>query len=817
MSTYRQESFYSLESVEGKSVALKSVEVVGKVEGWTLTKTIRQRYRNDERETIEVVYSFPLAYNETLLSMTVTINGKNLSAQVMERKTAAQKYEKAIEDGDSPIMVEIIADGIASVNLGNLPSGTEVELKIVSALPLHFTQGSIRLMLPSTIAPRYGDPIRQGGLREHDAIGVDLSVEYPLNVRVELEGVAANAALSSPSHSLRVMRDKETTIVTVAEKAFLDRDFILILDNLTQTSTALFAQDGKEYMAQATFYPPLADNADAVTLKILVDCSGSMGGDSITTAKRALKRIASELNELDFVSYSRFGSTTQHDFSTPKRYTDALSKALNATINATDANLGGTDMEGALLEVFKLKCAKKSPPTCVLLITDGEIWSTKSVIDAAVKSNQRVFVIGVGASAAEHLLRDLAKQTGGACEMISPNEAGEEAIARMFYRMRGAELKKVEINWGQTPLWQSKLPLSVYGGETLHIYAQFKTPLTKAPILSYINTGGDKKTLSAEAITQTQNPMLTRLGGARRHSETTVEKKKLALSLRYQLLTPQTALFLVYEQAKKISGTPTLHQVPQMLAAGWGGTGTINPLLDGALQALTLCRSQPDDKELYLTMERDLCAVGKLRPRVGRELKAYIEGDAPSSNNIISVLTNVRKEEFLTLYRNENLVDELMSGGKSTVEKVAKHLLLRNSWLNFTPPKMIEAKRHKVTPYRQELLGQHYADIGEIIAIDIYVGEECDSILIGYDTKKGVLAIIAPNEDKDILLTSVLKCYSLCKVVNRKKLLRDLGLPTKTKFVPVVLANKNAKIEKKIKYPFSALLIEKLGVVIVLK
>ncbi|MDR1053950.1 MAG: VWA domain-containing protein, partial [Planctomycetaceae bacterium] len=533
----QQEGLYRLNSNSGEQIALKSVEIIGQVEGWILTKTLRQKYQNNTDETLEVSYAFPVSYGEVLLAMNVTLDDKKLAAKVIERKRANEQYEDAIEKGDTPIMVELNDEsGIATVNLGNLKPNAIAELEIVSAIPLRFAQGKIRFALPATIAPRYGDPIKDGGMREHDAVNVDAGAEYPLTIRIELQDAAAHAAVSSPSHAIKMKQEHEKTIVTLAKAAFLDRDFILILDDIKETSTTLIAPDENEFMTQTTFYAPIANNTDPIFLKILVDCSGSMGGDSIAVAKRALKRIAAELTDKDFITYSRFGSSVEHKFSTPTRCSADVLKKLNFEIDQTDANLGGTEMERALLDVFKLSDKKQDAPSAqVLLITDGEVWNSAGVTNSAKISGHRVFVVGVGASSAEHTLNNLAKETGGAYESISPNESGAEVITRSFYKMRGGELRDVKIKWDKKPLWESELPKIIYCGETLRVFAQFQSPPEKPPVLSYV-IATEKKELTSTTFAKTDNPIITKLGGAKKYDDTQSHESKLELSLRYQLL-----------------------------------------------------------------------------------------------------------------------------------------------------------------------------------------------------------------------------------------------------------------------------------------
>ncbi|GHU95132.1 vWA domain-containing protein [Candidatus Desulfovibrio trichonymphae] len=118
-------------------------------------------------------------------------------------------------------------------------------------------------------------------------------------------------------------------------------------------------------------------------------------------------------------------------------------------------------MGNALLATFKDIAppeGKEAVPS-VLLITDGEVWDVDGVVRASLNSGQRIFAVGVGSSPAESLLRDLAEKTGGACELVAPNENIAEATIRIFHRMRGAKSIDLQVDWGQNPLWQSPVPL----------------------------------------------------------------------------------------------------------------------------------------------------------------------------------------------------------------------------------------------------------------------------------------------------------------------------------------------------------------------
>ena len=58
------------------------------------------------------------------------------------------------------------------------------------------------------------------------------------------------------------------------------------------------------------------------------------------------------------------------------------------------------------------------------------------------------------------------------------------------------------------------------------------------------------------------------------------KKKARQLALDYQLITEETSCVLVHERpaGEKATEAPELRKVPQMLAAGWGGAGSVDAM-----------------------------------------------------------------------------------------------------------------------------------------------------------------------------------------------------------------------------------------------
>ncbi|MDR1921910.1 MAG: VIT and VWA domain-containing protein [Candidatus Adiutrix sp.] len=570
----------TLRSATGQSLALQSVQARGQLDGLMLSMTISQNYRNDTGKDLEIVYTFPLEWGTVLLGLEAEIGGRRLQATVVEKKEAEEEYEKALEEGDAPIMVQQSAPDLYTANLGNIKAGESVGLTLHCGRLLRFEQGRIRAKIPTVVAPRYGQAHGEGGLAPHETDAVDSLARYPFSIQLDVLGDLARAKISCPSHTVSFQAIENGISVRLAAEAWLDRDFILLLEGLAGHSLALAAQDGEQHVMLAGFCPQLPPRDEPLLLKILVDCSGSMEGDSIREAKEALKGVLRELQPRDYISYSRFGGDVRHESSQLQPCSPETLRRLAQAVAATEADMGGTEMERALLSVFKEVAAPEglSARPDLLLITDGEVWAVESVVRAALDQGQRVFAVGVGGAPAESLLRELAEQTGGACEFVSPNEDMAAAVARMFRRLRGARAQNPRMAWGGQTLWRSPLPAALYDQETLHLFAVLAEAPKAPPELTW-EAGGQSQSARPDRVGQTENPHLARLAAAER-LETADPEEALALALKYQLISLQTSLFLTYvrEEEDKASGLPELHQIPQMMAAGSHGYGTVDTI-----------------------------------------------------------------------------------------------------------------------------------------------------------------------------------------------------------------------------------------------
>jgi Ca-activated chloride channel family protein len=551
-----------------------------------LDLTITQRYRNDTTDNLEIVYTFPLPEEAELLSAVITIGDQTFAAKVKEKEAAAAEYEESILDGSFAALTEKASDGLYTVNLGNVLPQEAVTVAFRFGQILAYNGDLVRLTLPTVIAPLYGDPVQDGGLAPHAAPMVDTLAAYPFTLSLELIGEVAQAKITSPSHAITVSPSPNGRTVTLGLGAFLDRDLVLNLTNLTSRSYALTASSGEETVVLAGFSPLIAESDHPLAIKLLVDLSGSMNGQSIQMARTALLTVLKLLRPQDYLTLSVFGSSVIHLVPDMRPLTEENVAKFKSLTRKLEANMGGTEMTGALTAV--LEGLKSAPnlidPPVVLMITDGEVWEVDAALKISQRLGQRIFTLALGCAPREVLFKGLSKKTAGATEYIAAPKEVKPAVERLWRKMKTPSALEAQINWETSPLWVTPLESALYDGVTVTVAAGFKKPVMSPPTLSWKREGVISEVAPTNLVISS-DPNLTRLATGLRLKTITDPKLVTKLALENQLVTEETSLIMVHERAEKATSLPVLKVTPQMMTAYYGGFGGF----DQSMGDLSVC------------------------------------------------------------------------------------------------------------------------------------------------------------------------------------------------------------------------------------
>ncbi len=455
---------------EFDKIALKSLSWEGRIEGFLFLCKLSQEYVNTSDKNLEVSYTFPLSWESVVTEFAAVIGGQRLVAEALPKSKAQAKYEKGLEEGDLPLLLECsdITLGLYTANLGSLKPGESVKIEISTAQILTYNRGEVRLNIPTVVAERYSQSGGQGTLLPHEQTHSSIFADYKGHLALNVKGFLAASKVTCLSHpatfNLKTNKPDSHELEVEIQSATPDRDIAFLFSDVEVPPVfALTVIDSRKQQKKVqgigllTYIPKITSAPKkSLDLNIVVDCSGSMEGIPMRKAKEALYSLFNQLTPEDKVTFTKFGSSFVHEIPKPLKVTPtSIRRDIAPVLKELDADLGGTELGEALAATFEL--AGEDHDSDVLLITDGEVWDAAPIIAEARKAHHRIFIIGVSSAPAEAFLGRLAEATGGSYTVTMPSEDMRPVLRKMLERIRSkAVLYEVE-DCGkkeEVPLWE---------------------------------------------------------------------------------------------------------------------------------------------------------------------------------------------------------------------------------------------------------------------------------------------------------------------------------------------------------------------------
>lgn len=563
----------------GKPMPFQGIRAHADIGAATTCVRVTQRYKNRGKTAVETAYTFPLPQKAVLLSFEAKIGKKVITGRIEPKKEAAEIYEKAVSKGNTAALVEYAGEDLMSAHLGNLPAGEEAEITLTWAEANRWQDGEMRWTLPLCAAPAYG----HGKFEPQNEPVTDAGARHDAEISITLAPELATADVSCPSHTLKTVRAADgITLRPARKKIAMDRDVVVKLRAKADIPVVRLATKNDKSAIVASVIPAWTKPAKGGrNIKIVLDCSGSMSGASIETARQTVEAVIGEVGKKDEFNLIRFGSRPEGLFPKQMPGTKENIRLAEACVRHIDADMGGTEIAGALDMAYRSASNSKRPGS-VILITDGQVYNVGSVVAAAKESGHRIFCVGVGSCVNHAMLEALAEESGGAAEFVAPGEAVGEAIMRQFRRVRSGAEGGVSITWPGKPEETTAPPSRMFAGDAIHAAALYGKPPAGKVIFSWKGEDG-KKHRHQIACETVDDKDLVRIAAGRILAETVrrhdaplneTEQRKLAkrgeaLAMAHDLVSPWTSFVLVLKNKKKVKGDPEFHKVSQMAPAGW--------------------------------------------------------------------------------------------------------------------------------------------------------------------------------------------------------------------------------------------------------
>lgn len=588
-----------------------------------------QRYQNQSDRAIEAIYTFPVPLHATLLGATVVTEGRELRMAVQPRADADLAYEEAIVDGKAAYRLEQTRPGLYTLSAGNLGAGQHAEVKLHWAMLNRWQQGRLALRLPTTLTERYGNATN-AGVEEPAIPRLSAFARQTCDVDITVDGTLRPFDWECPSHELE--EEESPDLLRIHGSSLcMDRDIVLLMRQPeNRAGHYLILPDGDTWTGVAQVFGSPAAEQELRSVILVVDCSGSMAGASISQARAGAAALLDWLRPEQEVNLIRFGSLSEPLFDQPRSATEDTLAELSHTLLETDANMGGTEMASAMVSAAR-QASLCNGNTDILLLTDGAIWETESAV-AALDTRARIFTVGVGFSPNGEATNRLATVGGGVCETVSPNESVADAMQRQYQRICSGDPMELEAKWsGGATSWPAS-PLLFPGDACLLFASDLQEPDPAPSFKARVGNTDSYLPINAEKLSEVSIPAdtLLRLAASERLKVTQSKTARTELAIRYQLVSEETTLVVVDADSQVQAGMPETQVVEHM-------TPPLDRMSDMCLSAFPSYSRAPERDALDYSEELMMMTPGESGAEaVTTDLPALIEAcnDAIHDNDL---------------------------------------------------------------------------------------------------------------------------------------------------------------------------------------
>jgi len=432
----------------------------------TTSRTIlTHRFSNDNDEAItEATYSFPLYNGSTVVSFTCWIGGVTIVSSVESRTKAQEEYQAAVSRKDVAVHLKEYTPEIFETNLGNIPARTDVRIEImyVNELKPDFGGEGVLVTIPTSIAPRYGNPpegYTQDGnssLKSHNGMDIRIGVSTPVPIRkLESRTHPISVEIGSAAHPVSTntfgdfaagtaaVDDNRRAQATLSHNTpVLERDFVLLISvrgpglftpRAVMESCPQYPNSSAIRVAfkpQNLFFGQLRQDSFKAEVIFVADRSGSMKS-KITSLRRALGIFLQSIPQDGFhFNIASFGTDCNLLWPQSKSYNQNTLNAAHQHLATFAADRGGTEILSALEKVVESRLTNTGLPTEILILTDGEVWEVDETIEFVRETREklgdriRFFALGIGDAVSHELVEGIGRYGGGFADVLAVNSPG---------------------------------------------------------------------------------------------------------------------------------------------------------------------------------------------------------------------------------------------------------------------------------------------------------------------------------------------------------------------------------------------------------
>jgi Ca-activated chloride channel homolog len=465
-------------------------------------------------------YAFPLPEDAAVDHMKILAGGRIIEGVIREKEQARKIYEQAKGEGKRTSLVEQLRPNLFTTSVANIAPLGVIDIEIEYQELLTLDHGNFSLRFPMAMTPRYS-PDNESSFNQYDTpvVGrwvnvVDKVGETPveainssseLSITVNLNAGFPNEYINSTYHPITINNITDSNQGEVKQiKLGLsghrgEHDFELVWKPKVDIipKGMFFIETGEEWQHGLLMVTPPMDKRlyekRHRDITYIIDTSGSMGGESIAQAKKALRKALTRLSIADIFNIIEFNSTANSLF---KKSVAATTQAIDEAddfIVGLEAQ-GGTEMMPALeMALDSTEEGNNGRLQQIALITDGAVEQEEKFFKLIHNQlgERRLFTVAIGSAPNAHFMRKAAQFGRGSYTFIGDTQEVSEKMDQLFTKMEQVvmtdlhlELEGIEGEVVQ--VLPDKLP-DLYYGEPVVLSLKMKQIPERAIITGHLN------------------------------------------------------------------------------------------------------------------------------------------------------------------------------------------------------------------------------------------------------------------------------------------------------------------------------------------
>lgn len=449
------------------ALPLKATNADVNIVGSIADVSVRQKYVNSGRNTLEAIYTFPMSTRAAVYAMKMTIGKRTITAKINEKNQARKAYNRAKAQGKRVSLLEQNRPNVFTMRVANIAVHDTIVVELKYTELLVPEKGEYSFVYPTVVGPRYSNRSTENSTPDDEFVASPYTTEgkaplYKFGFKAQINSAIPAKDITCNTHLMQVSHPAPTTTVVKLDKSETNggnRDVILnysLRGNKIESGIMLYSHGDENFFMLMVQPPKRVTNEDIPPREYIfvMDVSGSMNGFPIDISKRLLRNLISGLRTTDKFNVVLFAGDAG---TMSERSVNATSENIEKAIQMIEKQNGGggTELLTALRKAYSIPRAGTEFARTLILATDGFVDVENESFDLVRSNNENsnFFSFGIGTSVNRYLIEGLAHAGNGEPLVLENAEKAEKEADKFRQYISTPVLSNIKADFGKLDVY----------------------------------------------------------------------------------------------------------------------------------------------------------------------------------------------------------------------------------------------------------------------------------------------------------------------------------------------------------------------------